>query len=86
MAMVPSSEINKIPKTPVSNECMVAYDGKKPVFIGHYWLVGDPAPLRRDIACLDYSVAAQRSGKLCAYRFKGESKLLEENFIWVGCA
>jgi hypothetical protein len=27
-----------------------------PVFLGHYWIEGNPEPLTADIACLDYSV------------------------------
>src|SRR6056297_542641 len=28
-----------------------------PVFVGHYWLTGTPAPLAANVACTDYSVA-----------------------------
>lgn len=35
-----------------------------PVFLGHYWLDGPPAPLAPNVACLDYSVA--RGGSLTA--------------------
>ncbi|MEQ9406924.1 MAG: metallophosphoesterase [Fuerstiella sp.] len=53
-----------------------------PVFVGHYWLQGRrPAPLRANVACLDYSVA--RQGMLCAYRFNGESRLKAESFVTV---
>ncbi len=52
-----------------------------PVFFGHYWLKGRPAPLLDNVACLDYS--AVKFGRLVAYRFDGELKLLPENFIWV---
>ena len=38
---------------------------EKPVFLGHYWMEGDPAPLATNIACLDYSVA-KPGGKLVA--------------------
>ena len=53
----------------------------KPVFFGHYWLKGKPTLYRNNICCLDYSVA--RNGYLTAYRFRGEMKLIEENFIYV---
>lgn len=53
-----------------------------PVFVGHYWLPErQPAPLRHNVACLDYSVA--KHGLLCAYRFDGESTLSSENFVTV---
>ena len=54
---------------------------EKPVFFGHYWFSGIPAPLNKKVACLDYSVGKQ--GKLVAYRWSGEDSLKKENFCWV---
>ncbi len=55
----------------------------KPVFVGHYWLSAQrPELLADNVACLDYSVA--KGGFLCAYRWEGEQKLRNENFVWVG--
>ena len=55
----------------------------KPVFFGHYWLSAErPGVLAENVACLDYSVA--KGGFLCAYRWNGEQKLSNENFVWVG--
>ena len=42
-------------------------EGARPVFFGHYWLKGKPQLLRRNVCCLDYSVAA--GGCLACYRF-----------------
>lgn len=54
----------------------------KPVFVGHYWLSGvRPGILAENVACVDYSVA--KDGFLCAYRWNGEQKLSNENFVWV---
>jgi hypothetical protein len=54
----------------------------KPVFIGHYWLFAErPEILADNVACLDYSVA--KGGFLCAYRWQGEQKLSNENFVWL---
>ena len=54
----------------------------KPVFVGHYWLSADrPEILAENVACLDFSVA--KGGFLCAYRWNGEQKLSNENFVWV---
>jgi hypothetical protein len=39
----------------------------KPVFFGHYWMVGDPVVETRNALCLDYS--AGTDGPLIAYRF-----------------
>jgi hypothetical protein len=54
----------------------------KPVFVGHYWLSAQrPRVLADNVACLDFSVA--KGGFLCAYRWSGEEKLSDENFVWV---
>lgn len=54
----------------------------KPVFVGHYWLSAKrPAILADNVACLDFSVA--KGGFLCAYRWSGERKLSNDNFVWV---
>ena len=58
---------------------------EKPVFVGHYWLEGShPALLAENVACLDYSVA--KDGFLCAYRWQGEQKLSNQNFVWIAKA
>jgi hypothetical protein len=53
----------------------------KPVFVGHYWLSAQrPTVLADNVACLDFSVA--KGGFLCAYRWNGEQRLSDENFVW----
>ncbi len=53
-----------------------------PVFFGHYWLQGTPAPFAKNVACVDYSVAKQ--GKLCAYRWDaGDTEASQDRFEWV---
>lgn len=52
-----------------------------PVFVGHYWLQGAPAPIAANVACLDYS--AVKFGRLVAYRFDGEQTLDQKKFVWV---
>lgn len=54
---------------------------EKPVFFGHYWLIGQPTIFRHNICCLDYSIA--KEGKLVAYRFDGEQELEEGKIVWV---
>jgi Calcineurin-like phosphoesterase. len=49
------------------------------VFIGHYSLVDNHGILRDNICCVDSGVS--REGKLLAYRWNGEQKLLETNFV-----
>ena len=56
-------------------------DNAKPVFIGHYWLNGEPAPLADNVACVDYSVA--KNGKLVAYRWDGETILKKDHYQFV---
>jgi hypothetical protein len=54
----------------------------KPVFVGHYWLQADqPEILADNVACVDCSVA--KGGFLCAYRWKGEQKLKDDQFVWI---
>ena len=51
-----------------------------PVFFGHYWMTGtSPAPLRGNVACLDYSVAL--GGPMVGYRFDGECDLDAAKFV-----
>jgi hypothetical protein len=57
----------------------------QPVFVGHYWLSAQqPTVLADNVACLDFSVA--KGGFLCAYRWNGEQKLSNDNFVWVKAA
>ena len=53
-----------------------------PVFIGHYWMGGEPEPLAPNVACVDYS-AAKPGNKLVAYRWDGEGRLSREKFVSV---
>lgn len=53
----------------------------KPVFFGHYWMNGHPKLLSDKAACLDWSVV-KSDGHLVAYRFDGESQLLEHKLVW----
>jgi len=73
LAIVPDSEIEKIPHDLVDKTHLTSFDSEKPVFVGHYWLRGEPAPLTEHIACLDYSVAGGEGGKLCGYWFGGRA-------------
>ena len=65
------AQVAKLPNYPVD---------APPVFFGHYWLSPDKdrAPLRHNLACLDYSAA--KNGPLVAYRWDGESALTPEHY------
>jgi hypothetical protein len=73
------------PEDPVPEALLPSLPGyaenEPPVFFGHYWLPVDmrPAPLRPNLACLDYSAA--KDGSLVAYRWDGERELSPEKFV-----
>ncbi|MBZ9558816.1 MULTISPECIES: metallophosphoesterase [Modicisalibacter] len=87
LALVPPEAIAAIPHEPLPADILPGYDAEKPLFVGHYWLSGEPAPLTDHIACLDYSIAARGDAvggrKLCAYRWDGERELERVRFVWV---
>jgi Calcineurin-like phosphoesterase len=68
-----------LPDTAVPDSFPLGYNGEKPVFFGHYWMTGDPAPLSRHAACVDYS--AGRGGPLVAYQWDGERELDARGFV-----
>jgi hypothetical protein len=81
--MGPESTRTHIPDDDITSDHLVDYaHAAPPVFLGHYWMEGVPAPLAENIACLDYSVA-KPGGKLVAYRWNGERRLLREAFVSV---
>ncbi|WP_211250349.1 hypothetical protein [Fodinicurvata fenggangensis] len=91
VAIVHQEAREGIPDLLVGSASLPGYDNANPLFLGHYWLTGQPSPTTDKIAILDYSVAAEsddpeHSGKLCAYRWNGEQKLTEDNFVWVDSA
>jgi hypothetical protein len=57
---------------------------QKAIFFGHYWFKGTPKPLKRNLACLDYSACI--GGYLTAYIWNHSDKpnehgLREDRFI-----
>ena len=52
-----------------------------PVAFGHYWLEGEPAVIRDNILCTDYGAGAGQ--KLACYRWSGEEKFTDKNWVWV---
>ncbi|PWQ96257.1 metallophosphoesterase [Leucothrix arctica] len=76
-------DIEHINDTAIDTEHLIIYEEDEvPLLIGHYWMQDEPALLAPNIACVDYSIA-KRNGKLCAYRWDGESKLDSAKFICV---
>lgn len=81
-AVGPQAMRRQLPDTEVAMPESIGYpETHPPVFFGHYWWTGQPAPLADNVACLDYS--AGRGGKLVAYRWSGEQVLSEANFVCV---
>ncbi|MET0356318.1 MAG: metallophosphoesterase [Cellvibrio sp.] len=75
------AEIAALSITPDHRAKMVRYGSDQPpLFVGHYWLKGNPKPITNNIACLDYS--AVKYGRLVAYRMDGEQQLKDEKFVW----
>lgn len=85
VAMVPADILKEIPNKAVPADLQPGYDGLKPLFIGHYWMSGQPELIHPHIACVDWSVAASDNpqAKLCAYQWDGESQLDAKNMLWV---
>ena len=70
-----------IPDDPIGLEHLITYaHDAAPVFLGHYWLKGEPELLAPNVACLDYSVAIP-NGQLVAYRWDGEQVLDMRHFV-----
>lgn len=73
---------NKAAQTHVPANVTCGYPAfEPPVFFGHYWMEGRPQILADNVACVDYSVA--NDGKLVAYRWSGEQKLSNDNFVFI---
>lgn len=79
LAMIGDDVRRQLPETAVAMPMSVIDNGLKPVFFGHYWMTGRPAPLSSKAACVDYS--AGKGGPLVAYRWDGEATLDESKFV-----
>jgi hypothetical protein len=82
IAIVDEADVAGIPATQLPAGTLPALPDGAPIFIGHYWLRGTPAPQSASVACVDYSAAAD--GPLVAYRWEGEAQLDAANFITSG--
>lgn len=72
-------EKDVLPDEWLPSAVLKGHDGGSPIFVGHYWLTGRPAPLTHKIACVDYSVA--RNGTMAAYQWDGEPELQASKFV-----
>ena len=81
IARTPSDSLAQIPKETISEKIDFSLNTKKPIFIGHYWLNGQPEPLSSQVVCTDYSAAID-TGFLTAYQFDSENPTLSaDNFV-----
>jgi hypothetical protein len=75
-------EVARMPLPEAERRRLLQYGLDQPLlFVGHYWRRGKPAPIRPNLACLDYS--AVMYGKLVAYRLDQETRLDPGKFAWV---
>ena len=85
MIVHPHSFSEEIQRTQVNTGFLTGYAGhERPIFVGHYWMGEGPDPrpqkLADNVACVDYS--SKKGGELVAYRWSGESKLKNENYVY----
>ncbi|ALF59987.1 metallophosphoesterase [Psychrobacter urativorans] len=67
IARAPASGLAQIPVDAMAENINFAIKTHKPVFVGHYWLTGNPEPLSIQVICTDYSAAVD-SGYLTCYQ------------------
>ncbi|NWC81401.1 serine/threonine protein phosphatase [Pseudomonas putida] len=81
----PDALPDEVARTPLSHtekNALLRYAEEEPLlFVGHYWRSGRPAPIRPNLACLDYSAVLY--GKLVAYRLDDETRIDPHKFVWV---
>lgn len=73
-------DLSTLPDTNIPGDAMPGYDNEKPLFIGHYWMKGEPSLQSKTIACVDWSVA--EGGLMVAYRLN-TGNLTNDNFFAV---
>ena len=75
-------EVASAPLSHSQKNALLRYAEEEPLlFVGHYWRSGHPAPIRPNLACLDYSAVLY--GKLAAYRLDDETRIDPHKFVWV---
>ncbi len=73
ISVEPMEELQELPIGDMGLMSAGYYKDSKIVFFGHYWLTGEPSTIRKNVCCLDHSVA--KGGKLVAYSFDDEDDL-----------
>ncbi len=87
MASIPSNATSPgggpypgLPAVPVLDADGFRYRDDVPVFFGHYWFTGRPAPAADRAVCVDYS-AVRPGYPLVAYRWDGEERPAVDRFV-----
>lgn len=80
--IVAADQAHRIPDHPLPFTLQLAAEDDLPVFVGHYWLVGEHRVQTPRVAIVDYSAA--KSGPLVAYRWDGEQDLVDTGFVAAG--
>ena len=80
VSIVDAAQRHRIPALPLPENHLCAPVDGSPVFVGHYWMEGEPHLMSPKVACVDWS-AARGDEPLVAYRWHGESELDAGNFI-----
>ena len=84
IAMMDDATRQTLPDAPVPAEILPGYTDETPVFVGHYWLRGTPAPMSDRVACVDYTVTDPApAGKLTAYQWNNDKQICNSGFVWV---
>jgi len=81
-AIVPEAQRARVPHIALPPGALPGNPSPVPVFVGHYWFNGTPAPQNANTAVLDYGAAIK--GPLVAYRWSGEDVLSNDRLVWVG--
>jgi hypothetical protein len=81
-ADLPDELRDRVPDAPTPPHARINVPTDRPIFFGHYWRTGQPAPSSRTLACVDYSAA--KGGPLVAYRWDGEASLNAGHFVSAG--
>ena len=80
LALMPDAAARAaLPDTPIPAHAVPPFAPDKPLFFGHYWMTGAPAPLHAMAACVDYS--AGKNGPLVAYRWEQDGPLEAACFV-----
>lgn len=79
LAFIDEDQRDLVPDLPLPYGYRPTRIDGRPVFVGHYWMGGQPRPFSPKVACVDWSAA--RGHPLIAYRWDGEQSLTAGRFI-----